>query len=162
MNRVVLLIGGNLGDRLHLLNQAEDYLKKLFVVIHKSYIYESAAWGDNSEGDYLNRVIIIDTQMAPEDVLKQVQAIEDILERERIRKWGNRTMDIDLLYVDEAIIQTPTLTIPHPFIHERRFVLVPLCELLPAFRHPVLGKTHAQLLEACTDEGEVRVYREDL
>jgi len=161
MKRVVLLIGGNLGDRLQLLKQAEDLLKKKFTVVKKSYIYESVAWGDNSEGDYLNRILIIETDMDPEEILRQAQAIEDLLERVRIQKWGNRTMDIDILYVDEQIIQSPTLTVPHPFIQERRFVLVPLCELLPAFRHPILNKTHLQLLKICRDEGEVKVYEEN-
>ena len=160
MRQAVLLIGGNLGDRLHLLRQAEDYLEMVFTIIRMSSVYESDAWGDNSEGDYLNRVIIIETELEPEEMLKQAQTIEDKLERERIRKWGNRTMDIDILYIDGEIIQTPTLTVPHPYIQKRRFVLVPLCELLPAFIHPVLGKTHAQLLEACTDEGDVRLFEE--
>jgi len=159
MKRLVLLLGGNLGDRLHLLQQAENYLEEICEIIEKSRIYESSAWGDNSEGNYLNRAIIIETDMDPKEVLRHTQEIENLLERERIRKWGNRTMDIDILYVEEEIIDTPSLVVPHPFIQERRFVLIPLTELMPEFKHPILGKTNAQLLEDCSDEGEVREFK---
>ena len=159
MKRIVLLIGGNLGDREYLLEEAEKHLNNLFTMIKKSQVYESSAWGENSEGDYLNRAVIIETEMKPEEVLKHLQIIEDILERKRIRKWGNRTMDIDILYVEDEILNTPTLTVPHPFIQDRKFVLVPLTELLSDFIHPVLNKTNAKLLEDCKDEGSVRLYR---
>lgn len=158
MKRLVLLLGGNMGDRELLLQQAEDYLEKNFNLIQKSKVYESTAWGDNSEGDYLNRAIVIETDMEPEEVLKHTQEIENLLERKRIRKWGNRTMDIDILYVGDQILDTPTLTVPHPLIQDRRFVLMPLTELMPDFSHPVLKKTNAQLLEDCRDEGKVRVF----
>lgn len=158
MNRVVLLLGGNLGDRLSLIHKAINSLKKHFIVNQSSAIYESTAWGENSEGNYLNMAVIISTDMLPLDILQKVNEIEDHLERKRERKWGNRTMDIDIIYIEELVINEDNLTVPHPFIAARRFVLIPLCELLPAFVHPRLGKTNAQLLEACPDSGDVWEY----
>lgn len=160
MKKVVLLLGGNLKDRLILIQQAVDELAKEFNVVGKSAIYESTAWGDNSEGNYLNMAVIISSDRLPHDILKRINEIEDLLERKRDRKWGNRTMDIDIIYIEDLVIETKDLTIPHPFIQERKFVLLPVCELLPAFIHPVLGKTNAQLLEACQDPGEVWEYEQ--
>ncbi|KEO74675.1 2-amino-4-hydroxy-6-hydroxymethyldihydropteridine diphosphokinase [Anditalea andensis] len=159
MKNVVLLIGGNLGDRLSLIEEAENLLGKLFVIVQRSQIYETTAWGGESEGDYLNRILIIKTEMKPETVLRYTQDIEDILERTRSRKWGNRTMDIDILYIDGEVINTPLLAVPHPLIQERKFALVPLAELLPDFKHPLFGKSSRQLLDECKDMGEVNVYR---
>jgi len=160
MKEVVLLLGGNLGERQSFMQRAENELEKKFSIVKKSVMYESAAWSGDSEGDYLNRAMIIATDKEPSAILSEIQEIEDLLERKRDKRWGDRTMDIDIIYIDELVIETETLTVPHPLIQDRKFVLLPVCELMPAFVHPVLGKTNAQLLEGCEDFGEVWVFEQ--
>ena len=88
----------------------------------------------------------------------QTQRIERELGRIRLEKWGARMIDIDILFYDQRIIETEQLTIPHPYLHRRRFTLVPLAEIAPDFRHPVLGKTTVELLAECLDTSEVTIF----
>ena len=104
---------------------------------------------------YLNQVLAVATYLTPAEVLEQTQAIEQRLGRVRAEKWGARVIDIDLLFYDDLILETPTLTLPHPLLHERRFTLMPLVEIAPDLVHPVFKKSVYQLLANCTDEGEV-------
>ncbi|MCC5938991.1 MAG: 2-amino-4-hydroxy-6-hydroxymethyldihydropteridine diphosphokinase [Lunatimonas sp.] len=155
MHKVVLLIGGNLGDRYVNICRAEEYLSAELQGVAKSSIYETAAWGGNSQGDFLNRVLLFETSKTPMEVLRFCQSVEQTLGRLRDLKWGNRTMDIDILYYDDEVLELPDLIIPHPFIRQRRFALVPLAELMPGFRHPVLQRTQAELLQDTADKTEV-------
>jgi len=159
MEKLVLIIGGNIGDRLLLINQTVDLLNTIFGPMDRaSSIYESSPWGGNSSGNYLNQVLIYSTDLSPKKVLKQIQKIEDLLGRQRDMKWGDRTMDIDILYYGKKIISSDLLRIPHPFIGARKFVLIPLQEVLPDFIHPVLKMTNVELMENCPDTSEVKVY----
>jgi 2-amino-4-hydroxy-6-hydroxymethyldihydropteridine diphosphokinase len=153
---VVILLGSNLGDRKHLLKEAAEQLS-LHVggIIKYSSYYETKAWGNEDQPDFLNQVLVCETRHKPIDVLKSCLSVEKNLGRDRKEKWGSRTIDIDILYFEQEIIATPELKIPHPFLHERRFTLVPLCEVLPDFIHPVFNFSTKQLLEQCRDLLEV-------
>lgn len=157
--KVVLIIGGNLGDRLDLINRTVKSISEKNSMIAKSAIYETQAWGAVAHGNFLNQVIQIETSHSPEKLLQQIQQIEETMGRNRTETWGDRTMDIDILYYGDEVIDTPALTIPHRFIQERRFVLVPLAEILPEMIHPVLGKSNRILLEECQDPSDVRIFK---
>jgi 2-amino-4-hydroxy-6-hydroxymethyldihydropteridine diphosphokinase len=154
------MIGGNEGDREYLIGQALNLISALGRLLKVSSIYETQAWGEGSEGDFLNQAVLLETSNSPEDVFMATQKIEMNLGRTRQQHWGNRTMDIDLIYYDDQVFQTDNLIIPHPLMSERRFVLVPLAEILPDFIHPVFRLDSKNLLERCSDSCEVRVFRE--
>lgn len=159
MDKVVLIIGGNLGNRLELIKEANRSLMLHFGIPKcSSSIFETAAWGGKSVGNYLNQVLIFETSQSPDAVLDAILRIEEKMGRQRDLKWGDRTMDIDILYFGNKIIRKPKLIIPHPYIQERRFVLEPLNEILPDFSHPLLAKTHRELMELCTDTSRVDVF----
>lgn len=152
MEKVVFVIGGNLGNRVELIEQSNKMLRENFSTpLLSSSVFETAAWGNLSEGDYLNQVLVFQTDLDAEAVLIIIQDIENQLGRKREEKWGNRTMDIDILYFGQQVIQNQNLIIPHPFISRRRFVLEPLVEILPNFIHPVLKVSNSKMLETCTD-----------
>lgn len=159
MNEVYLLTGGNVGDRLMNLQQASLKIEKeAGTVLKKSAIYETAAWGLTDQNSFLNQVLLISTASGAEDLLQTLLHIELELGRKRMIKMGPRNIDIDILFYNNEIISSPNLTVPHPQIANRRFVLTPLNEIARAFVHPVLQKTIAQLLEVCPDHLEVKKY----
>ena len=128
-------------------------------VMKISSSYESEPWGFETKEWFLNRVIVIETEMNPEDLLKQLLEIERELGRERhpeIEGYTSRTSDLDILYYGNRIILTNTLTVPHPRLHRRRFALLPLCEVAPNLVHPVFGLTQSELLARCSDMLTVR------
>ena len=156
MNYVVLL-GGNIGDRESYLENALTMIKSLCgSLVSSSSLYESKAWGKEDQKDFLNQVIVVNSELSPERFLETILAIEKDLGRVRYKKWGERVIDIDILYVDDLVINTKFLKVPHPFIQDRRFTLVPLTELVPDFTHPILSKTQVELLLDCKDELEVK------
>lgn len=158
MHQVVLLIGGNEGNREYLIGQALDLISGVGKLSKVSSIYETQAWGEHSEGDFLNQAVVLESSQSPEEILKATQKIEKSLGRARHQHWGNRTMDIDLIYYDNQVLNTQNLIIPHPLMSERRFVLVPLTEILPGFIHPVFQLNTHELLKNCTDRSMVRLY----
>jgi len=161
MNETILSLGGNLGNRLDNISQAMGHIEKRIGNIKRySSVYESEAWGFETEDRFLNIVVVVETALSPETLLQKAQEIETLLGRTRTGTgYASRTMDIDILFFNEEIINTPTLTIPHPLLHERRFVLLPLHEILPDKVHPVLRKTIAELLAECGDEKRVTSYK---
>lgn len=156
---VVLSLGGNKGNREKLLFHAIEALNDSFQLLQVSKIYETAAWGGVAKGDFLNQLAVISTDREPEEVLEIIQGIEADLGRTREQPWGDRTMDIDLLYFGDKVIDSKLLKIPHPFIPQRRFVLVPLAELFPNKVHPVSGKSTLEMLAKCEDPSEVILFK---
>lgn len=145
-------MGSNLGDCLYNLNQALDLIKThIGKIIKASSIYKTAAWGNTEQGDFYNQVLIIETTCTPQELLTKLLAIEKSMGRERKNKWEPRIIDLDILYYGNQVINDDNLTIPHPWLHKRRFTLAPLAEISPDFLHPVLVQPNRQLLEMCED-----------
>jgi 2-amino-4-hydroxy-6-hydroxymethyldihydropteridine diphosphokinase len=153
MFKVFLLLGSNLGDReLYLRTAINSLQQHVGRVSKQSSVYQTQAWGRTTEPDYLNQVILLETNLSPRDVLSKILNIEMELGRRREEKWGSRTMDIDILFYADDIIDEPGLIIPHPELHKRRFTLEPLNEIAPEMMHPLLNRTISKLkndLEDC-------------
>ncbi|TWV98020.1 2-amino-4-hydroxy-6-hydroxymethyldihydropteridine diphosphokinase [Chitinophaga pinensis] len=153
MNKAILLIGGNLGDRTgHLREAVEQIDKQVGRVEKQSSLYETAAWGVAGQPDYLNQALLVATEMDARTLLHTVLAIEHTIGRIRRQKWGARVIDIDIIFFNDAVINEPDLKIPHPQMQFRQFVLVPLMEILPDWEHPVLHQSVSTLLNNCTDQ----------
>ena len=159
MNEVYLQLGSNIGERLDNLNQSIKIItERIGNVLEKSSVYESTPWGVENQRNFLNQVIFVKSNFDPYAILDLVLQIEKDMGRIRIEKWGERIIDIDILFIDDLIIESENLCIPHEFIAKRKFVLQPMCEIAPGFIHPKLNKTISQLLEECIDEEKVNVY----
>ena len=153
LQTVYLLLGSNLGNREEILIKAIKLIdEKVGVIISQSKNYETKAWGKTDQPDFLNIAINITTDLMPMEVLEQIQAIEEQLGRVRIEKWGARSIDIDIIFYEQEIINiSHRLHIPHPLVQERIFALEPLAEIAPEFIHPVLQKTISILLQEIQD-----------
>ena len=137
-----------MGNRAEMLEKANVLLeKKAGRLLALSKVVETPAWGKTDQPDFLNQVVKLETSLSPQELLNLNLGIEKQLGRNRVEKWGPRSIDIDILFYDNEIIDEPGLQIPHPWMHERLFVLEPMCEIAPDFVHPVLNKTIAVLLE---------------
>jgi 2-amino-4-hydroxy-6-hydroxymethyldihydropteridine diphosphokinase len=146
MINVFLLLGGNLGDRHLYLNKAIEHIETdIAPVLKKSSVYETQSWGKTDAPDYLNQVVLLQTDLPAKIILEKVLNIENVLGRQRKEKWGPRTIDIDILFYGQAIIDEPGLQIPHPELHKRRFTLKPLAEIAPDWIHPALKKSILQI-----------------
>ena len=117
-----ILLGGNLGNRKENLNQAKKHIQKIIgSIVSESSIYETKAWGVEDQPNFLNQVILVETTLSPQTVLSENLQIEKVLGRVRHQKWHERTIDIDILYAEDLILNEDNLKIPHPFIQERKF-----------------------------------------
>ncbi len=152
MATIFLLLGSNMGDSVQLLAEAKMQLElQVGKLLQASALYQTAAWGNTEQSDFINQVIKMETTLDPQKLLGTILAIEKEMGRLREVKWGPRTIDIDILYYDQEVINLPELKIPHPNLHQRAFTLVPLCEIEPLWLHPVLHRTNRQLLMAIDD-----------
>ncbi len=152
MNTAYLLIGGNLGNRNAYLAEAHRYIQQFCGnIVHSSAIYETEAWGKTDQPNFYNQSLVVETALEPEKLMEELLAIETLMGRERKEKLGPRIIDLDILLIDDKVINSPLLQLPHPALASRRFALLPLNEVAPSLWHPVLQKNIAQLLQECTD-----------
>ena len=153
---VTLALGTNLGDRPANLQAAIAALPPVVTVHQQSFVYETLPWGVTDQPSFLNMVIIGETGQKPLELLKSLKELETRLGRIPSIHYGPRKIDIDILFYDTLILDTPQLTLPHPHLHERAFVLVPLADLAPERIHPILGRTIRQLLAEVDTTGVKR------
>lgn len=151
-----ILLGSNLGDRKQVLEDTRELISKMAgTIIQASSLYETEPWGVSNQPSFYNQVLELDTLLAPQALLECLQTIERRIGKIKLGKWRERLIDIDLLYYDQYCQEDEQLTLPHPEIQNRRFTLVPMCQLNPDFMHPVLHKPQKELLATCSDRLQV-------
>lgn len=158
MQEAIIILGGNLGDVPATFAKCKKRFAEMGYQLDKiSSLYTSPSWGYVSSLLYYNQIIVLKTNQNPQNVLSDCLTIETELGRIRgiSGEYQNRTIDIDILLYGDNIIATENLVIPHPRLHERKFCLVPLTEIMPNFTHPRLRKTMAELLADCKDESNI-------
>lgn len=159
MNKTYLLLGSNMGNSRRQLASAIKHIeKKIGKVERQSSLYVTAAWGNTRQPDFLNQVVVATTSLTPQQTMQTILAIEKEMGRIRTKKNAPRMIDIDILFFNKAVIEEKDLSVPHPQISNRRFVLVPLNELSPNFKHPVFQQTIHHLLQNCEDPLNVKRF----
>ena len=162
MSIAYLCLGSNSGNRLQFIEQAISLinLAENIKIIRSTALYETEPWGVKNQNWFLNIIVEIKTDLSPQDLLLKCMSIEKTLGRNRAKeqRWGERTIDIDIIFYNKDVVNTDMLTIPHPRMHQRAFVLVPLLELIPDFIHPVLNKTISDLYDELDNVEEVYLY----
>src|SRR5690554_4927247 len=160
--KVILSLGSNLGNRKQFIEDAIDEIEKAFQIkVKKSSLYETLPWGFDAEGLFLNCCVCFYTFCDPNSLLFTLQSIEKKLGRvkkSQKNEYQSRVIDIDILYVGELIVRTDELTLPHPQLYDRSFVLTPLVEICPAFVDPVKKQNITAILETCNDKNSVILY----
>ncbi len=142
MHTAYIGLGSNLGNREENCRQALRLLQANGILIKKqSRMYETEPWGVKDQPKFINMAVEVETDKKPEVLVAVLKNIENKIGRTETVKWGPRVIDLDILFYDELILKTPALEIPHPLLHEREFVLKPLCDIAPDKKHPVIGKT---------------------
>ena len=161
MNSVYILLGGNLGNREKNLTMAGSYIEKeVGKIIKASSIYETASWGIAEQPDFLNQVLLVETNFSAEEIMEIILTIENKMGRTRAEKNASRIIDIDILFFNDEVINEPGLTVPHPQIQNRKFVLLPLNEIASDLIHPTLQLSVKELLSTSKDKLEVKRLKE--
>ena len=157
MHLAYLLIGSNLGDKNTYLKNASSYIQQQCgQIVKQSSFYETEPWGFTEQPSFLNQALCIQTELAPAQLMHTLLQIESNMGRTRELKMGPRIIDLDILQIDQQILDTPLLQLPHPAMHLRRFALIPMEEIAPQLMHPQFNKTIAQLLAECADQTDVQ------
>jgi 2-amino-4-hydroxy-6-hydroxymethyldihydropteridine diphosphokinase len=160
MKKVFLGLGSNLGDRVENLRETKVRIEEsIGAVVSASSVYETEPWGFVSDTDFLNMVLCVETDLSPSGLLGRILMIESQLGRiRRESQFSSRKIDIDILLYNNEIVNEAALKIPHPRMHKRRFVMVPLAEIAPSFIHPLLKKSIKSILKSCPDTSRVKKY----
>lgn len=158
MSLMYLSLGSNLSDRFANLRRAVDELQNHVTVTAVSPVFATEPWGDTDQPPFLNICVAVVGDLSPHEMLHQIKAIERKMGREPSHRWGPRLIDIDILFHDKLILQDEELTIPHPHIAERAFVLAPLAVIIPDFRHPQTGISVQEMLEKVDLSGIERLF----
>jgi 2-amino-4-hydroxy-6-hydroxymethyldihydropteridine diphosphokinase len=157
MNSAYLITGGNIGQRDEQLAYAARLIEeRCGTIIDRSSLYETAAWGKTDQNSFLNQALVLITSLNARDLLTEILYIENLMGRDRLEKYGPRIIDIDIIFFNHQIIREDGLTVPHPEMTKRRFVLEPLNQVIPAYIHPVYYKTVSELLTLCEDKLPVK------
>ena len=161
MKLAAIGLGSNIEPRLEALEKSILWVESLIgKVLQKSKVYESEPWGVLNQSYFLNQVVLVETELNPLEVLQYLKKIEALMGREEGERWGPRLIDLDLLFLDREIFHSSELLLPHPRLHERNFVLLPLQEVFSEWVHPTYQMNIRDLLRYCQDEGIVTLYRE--
>ncbi len=151
-------LGSNVGCKAEYIHKAVEGMSRCGKIEHISPLYQTQPWGNEDQDYFVNAVLCIQTSMSPWTLLKELELIENQIGKEKKEHWGPRRIDLDILYFGQKIIFEKSLIIPHPFLHLRNFVLVPMREIAAEYLHPVLKKTTTELLNACSDTSRVELY----
>ena len=155
LHRAIIMLGGNVGDTVCVFESAVRSLElKENQLVSASSVYRTKPWGFFNQRDFLNQLLVLDTPLDLTEFHDCCLKIELLHGKNKEFENGPRSLDIDILFFDTIVLQTPKLTIPHPRMHQRRFNLVPICELMPDFNHPALNKKMSDLLSECEDLDE--------
>ncbi len=161
MPEAVIAIGSNLGNRLEYLQMAVQRMQKFSKIIDIAPLYETTPYGFREQPDFLNSVIIIETDVFPHELLHRLKEIEIQLGRKNRERWGPREIDLDIIFYNNQVIHDDELTIPHPDFKNRIFVLKPLADIRPEWRSPIKGKPVRALLNKCQDETIIQMVQPD-
>ena len=153
---VYIALGTNLGDRLANLHAAIESMPPEIHVLAESHVYETPPWGYEDQPAFLNMVLKTETDLEPEALLKYLKQLEVELGRKQNFRWGPRLIDLDILFYDDLVLDSPSLVIPHMRLHERAFVLVPLMDIAPELIHPVFKRNVRELLAKVDTQGIAR------
>ena len=160
MTRCYILFGSNQGDKAALLEQACNLINnRCGMLVERSSAYVTEPWGFEAEEWFLNELLVVETELEPDELMDRMLEIEKGLGRVRHpgqKGYSSRTVDLDILYYGNLIVDTEKVTAPHPKLHLRRFALLPLCELIPDFLHPIFNASQKELLQNCPDTSTVQ------
>lgn len=158
MSLMYLSLGSNLNDRYANLRRAVAMLQEKVAITAVSPVFATEPWGNTEQPPFLNICVAAVTSLTPHEVLDLIQAIERQMGRQPTTHWGPRLIDIDILFYDSKVIQDEDLTIPHPRIAERAFVLAPLATIIPNYKHPQTRESVQQMLDKVGTEGVERLF----
>ena len=153
--KALILLGSNQSNPVQQLKNAVAHIADIAIVTKASSLYRTAAWGKTDQDDFYNQAILVESELKADELMQKLLEIERMMGRERIEKWAARIIDIDIVLIDELIHQSEVLTVPHPHMQSRMFVLVPSAEIAEEMLHPIFKKNVKSLLAECDDDLEV-------